>query len=353
MKILKIIIPILLAVVLVVLGKNLLEKRKAQNSKEDYAQKYAIVVDTITPKITQKTLSLPYIAEVKNDKETIINSKFSGKVLYIANLGDYVKKGDIIVKIDDSDLKAKLDEINSQILSIKQKIKAQEINLDNLILTHNRTKKLLEVKMASIEEYQNEENKIASLKAEIKSSYNNLKSLVSNKNSIQNNISYTIIKAPIDGIISQTFINKNETTFTAKPILKITPKNGNYLFITLPKKYNTIIYKNKKYNLITLNNTQNGLLTFRADINDSSLLTNQKVNIDVVEYEGKGCFIPYDAILSIDSKNYIFTPQPISIKILAKGKNEVLIDKNITQKIIVAKPDILLKIKAGYPIKEK
>jgi len=141
-----------------------------------------------------------------------------------------------------------------------------------------------------------------------------------------------------------------------KPILKITPKNGNYLFITLPKDYKQIVYKGKVYDLKALNNTFNSLKTFKAEVNDPTLLNGEKVNIKVVEFSGKGMFLPYDAILTVNGKNYVFVVNGNKtdikeVKILAQGEKYALIDQNITSPVVYAKPDILLRIKAGYPIK--
>jgi len=356
MKILKIAIPILLAVVLAISGMSLIKKRQEADKKLPPAEKIAITVKTITPSISEKTLSLPYFATVKNDNEVVINSKFAGKILYIKNLGDKVVKGEVVAKIDNTDLEAKLSEINSQISSVEQKLNAEKINLNNLLKTHARTKKLLDVKMASIEQYEAEKSKIATLKAQIKADQNSLIALKENKKAILNNMTYTTLKAPIDGVISAKFANKDDLALMGKPILKISPKNGSYLFITLPKKYNEIIYKNKIYPLTPLNATFNGLKTFKANVEDSSLINGEKVNIKVVEYRGKGVFVPYEAILSVNGKNYIFEvidnkPNVVEVNIKARGEKYILIDKEITNPVIVAKPDILLKIKSGHPIK--
>ncbi|WP_456479040.1 efflux RND transporter periplasmic adaptor subunit [Nautilia sp.] len=356
MKILKIVIPIILAAVLALSGMRLIKKRQAANEKLPPAQQIAIVVKTLTPKIESKTLTLPYIATVKNDKEVLINTKFAGKILYVKNLGDIVKKGETVAKIDSTDLNAKLKEINSQINSVKNKITAEKINLGNLKATHERTKKLLDVKMASIEQYQNEESKIATLKAQIKADKNSLKALYANRQAVLNNLSYTTLKSPINGVVSAKMLNKNDIAFTGKPILKITPKDGNYLFIILPKDYKQIVYKGKIYDLKPLNNTFNSLKTFKAEVNDPTLLNGEKVNIKVVEYSGKGVFLPYDAILTVNGKNYVFTVNDgktyiKEVKILAQGEKYALINQNITSPVIVAKPDILLRIKAGYPVR--
>jgi multidrug efflux pump subunit AcrA (membrane-fusion protein) len=356
MKILKIIIPVLLAVILAVSGMRLIKKRQATDEKLPPAEQIAIVVKTYKPQIENKTVTLPYIATVKNDNEVLVNTKFAGKVLYIKNLGEKVKKGETVAKIDNSDLKAKLKEINSQINSVKNKINAEKINLSNLKASHQRTKKLLDVKMASIEQYQGEESKIASLKAQIKADLNSLKALKANKQALINSLTYTTLKSPINGVISAKMLNKDDIAFAGKPILKITPKNGNYLFVTLPTDSKEIVYKNKIYPLIPLNSTFNSLKTFKADVNDPKLLNGQKVNIKVVEYSGKGVFLPYDAILTVNGKNYVFVVNGNEtvikeVKIKAQGEKYALIDQNITDPVVIAKPDILLRIKAGYPVR--
>jgi len=356
MKILKVLIPLILAVILAISGMRLIKKRQSADEKLPPAEQSAIVVKTITPSFEKKTLTLPYVASVKNDSEVLINTKFAGKILFVKQLGDNVKKGEIVAKIDNSDLNAKLKELDSQTNSLKHKLHAEEINLKNLLLTHARTKKLLAVKMASIEQYQNEQSKIATLKAQIKADKNSLKAVNANKNAILNSLSYTNLTSPVDGVVSAKMLNKDDIAFAGKPILKITPKNGNYLFVTLPKNYEKIIYKNKIYPLTPLNGTFNSLKAFKARVDDPKLISGEKIDVKVVEYDGEGVFLPYDAILSVNGKNYIFilndngvSSEEVDIK--AYGENYVLINKNVTETVIVAKPDILLRIKAGYPVK--
>jgi len=353
MKIVKILIGILVVVAVVFGAVTLVKKRQETDKKEKTATIYPIKVKTFIPKTENITLTLPYLAEVKNDKDVVINSKFSGKLLVVKDLGDKVTKNEVVAKIDASDLEAKLEEVKTKINSLKDKIAAQNITLKNLEATHKRTKQLLDVKMASIEQYQSEETKISSTKAQLKADLNSIKALKATKKSILNNLSYTTIKSPIDGVISAKFSNVGDNIFPGKPILKIASKNGNYLFITLPEPKKEIIYKNKRYNLIPLNLAVNGLLGYKVQVKDSSLVNGEKININVVEFSGNGIELPYDAILSIDNKNYVFDTQGNAkeVKIIAKGKNGVVVSGDIPNEIIVAKPDILLRIKAGYPVK--
>ncbi len=356
MKLIKSLIIILIAALIVAGGVKIIKKRKAEEASIPKPAVYPIVVKTYQPKEENLLLTLPYLALVKNSNEVTVNSKFAGRIEFVKELGEKVKKGDIVVKIDSSDLKAKLKSINENIKSLKAKLTAQNIALNNLKLTHKRTKELLNVKMASIEQYQNEESKLAELKASIKATKNAIKAANANKKAILQNLTYTVLKSPIDGVISAKFLNKNDNTFPGKPILKITSNKGNYLFVTLPENRKEIIYKGKIYPLIALNSTYNGLKTFKAEVNDNTLLPGEKVNIDVVEFKGNATALPYNAILSVNDRHYVLIPQsnkatPQEVHILAEGKNQVAIKENINSPVILAEPDLLLKIKAGYPIR--
>jgi len=351
MKVLKIVIPIIIAIALAFGGYRLIKLKKEADAKEKTATLYPIVVKMYQPEYKEVTLTLPAVAEVKNSNEVAIATKFPGKILYIKNLGEKVKKGDLLVKIDDSELKSQLNTIDSKIASLKDKINAQKISLENLIKTHIRTKKLLEVKMASIEQYQNEESKIATLKAAIKADENSLKSLYSQKQSILDNLKYTTIYANTNGVVSAKLFNKGDIAPMLKPILKITPNSGNYLLVFLPKEEKAIIYKEKEYPLIPLKSTINGIKAYKAEVEDKNLLPGEKVNVKVVTFQGKGTFLPFNTILTIENKNYIFTPKTKEIHIKVSGVEGVVIEEKIDTPVIQAEPDILLKIKAGYPIK--
>ena len=351
MKKIKISIALLIVIGLVIGAVKLVKKRKAEDAREKTATIYPIKVKAITPKTGEIKTTLKYLAIVKNSKETTINSKFAGKINYIAPLGSKVKKGDVIVKIDDTALKTALKEVDSNIKSIKKLINADRVNIYALKDTIARTKKLLAVKMASQEEYETQRAKLANLRAKLTADIEKLKTLKAKKSNIQNDLTYAIITAPIDGIVSAKFLNQGDNTFPGKPILKIASNEGNYLYIPLPKPYKEIIYKGKTYPLILLHTTFNGVPAYKAEVNDSSLTPGEKVDIKVVTFDGEGSLIPFDSLLSINGQNYIFdiNGHPIKANILATGEEGVVISNNVDE-VIEANPDILLKIRAGHPI---
>ena len=352
MKTLKIGFLVVVVMVIVGMGVKIIKHKIELNNKEQTPKIYPIKVDVLNVKNQNHLLSLPYLADVKNENSVILSTKFAGKIEYIKNLGDKVKKGDIVVKIDNNFLKSKLIGIETQLLSLTKNIDATKIALNNLIDNHKRTKKLVAVKIASVEKYNNESTQIAQTRSKLFGLLQTKISLEAQKQSLLNDINYLTLKAPIDGIISQKFFNLGNNIFSGKTILKISPPNGNYLYFSLPNKVDEIIFDNKIYKVTDLNIALNGLKTYKVKVKNN-LIEGQKVDIRVVTFNGNGVFIPYDSILSVDGKNYVLIPQnnkalPKEITIIARGDKGVIIKENIS-KIIKANSDILLRLKAGYP----
>ena len=152
-KLIAISVSVLILIGLVLGAIHLVKKRRAEDAKMKTAMIYPINAPAVKPKRGHIKTTLRYIALVKNSQETIVNSKFAGKINYIVPLGSKIKKGEVVVKIDTTPLKTKLKQTNENINSMKNVIEADIINLRTLKDTHERTKKLLQVNMASVEQY--------------------------------------------------------------------------------------------------------------------------------------------------------------------------------------------------------
>ncbi|EDM23518.1 efflux RND transporter periplasmic adaptor subunit [Caminibacter mediatlanticus] len=349
MRVLKIIIPIILLIVGVLFMRSLLLKKQEEDKKLSSAKIYPLIVESIKPTKKNVILTLSYEGIGVSKSDFLANTKFSSKILYIKNVGDEVKKGEVVAKLDDKELRENIKSIDTNILALTSTIYSQKAILNNLIDTLNRTKKLLKAKIASIEEVKNIENKILELKAQIKANEEKINSLKANKKVILNNLKYTKIISPIDGIVSAKFFNVNEVSAPAKPLLKISSKDS-YLLLNLPKKYSEIVYKGKIYPLIFLNQAKNSMYQYKADIN---VINGESVKVKAVEFRGEAVLLPFDAVLRIDNNSYVVTKHGVKkVNVLAEGEEGIAVSNDLDE-VVVAKPDILLKIKAGYPYRIK
>ena len=338
------------AVALVVLAALILRVKGLKNEEASLppAKAYAVVVSTIRPELGQNRLTLPYLAEVQNDKDVKLASKIAGRLDYILPSGSAVRKGEIIARIDNTSIK-------SNISSVQAQLTAQQQVLKNLEATHKRTLELIEARGASIEQSQMEESKIAGVQSQIESLRQKL-------NDLQNMLTYAIITSPVDGRISKTMVNKGDMAMPGHPVAALSAKNGFYLMVRVPDhlKIKGVILDGKNYEAIPLNSTFHGLAEYKVYTDKQGMTTGNRMTVDVVVYDGKGIKLPFDAVLNRDGKSYVLMAEgdiavPKPVNIVLSGEDGIIVsdDDLAGKQLVVAKQDILLKLISGVSIKIK
>ncbi len=351
------IIWIIIAILLIGGGVVVLKKKKQAMALIPPMKVYHQIVSVATPKTENITLTLPALAQVQSDLDVELSSKLSARITSMVKSGDVVKKGQIVVTLDHDELLAKKEAIKLQMLSLEADITAREIGLDNMISTHKRTKELLDVRGASIEQYDSERGKIASMKAGLQGLTGQKGILEQNNKELSNLLSYAVIVSPIDGMVSATSANVGVIAMPGKPLLSIQAKDGKYLLIRsaddiVPQQ---VIFEKQSYPLVVLNHTYRGLDEYRADVKTGSN-SGERLPVRLVIYQGGGTMIPPSALLQKEGQRFCFVPdgeraRPVMVKVVASGTEGVVVEGVTAEKVITAKPDILLKLLAGVPVK--
>jgi len=338
----------IVVIVIVVAGITLIQIRKNKENKLPMAASYAMVVSTITPEYGKTQLTLPYIALVQNDADVSLSTKIAGRVEFIKPSGSKVRKGEVIVRIDDTDIRSSITSVGSQ-------INAAETTLKNLKATHQRTLELLAVKGASIEQAQNEESGIASLEAQ-------LETLKQKRYEANNMSSYAVIKAPVDGTLSKTMLNTGDVVMPGHPVGNISAGNGYYLLVRLPGDLpvSGVKYQGQFYEALQLNSTFNGLNEYKVYVDQQNLTTDSKEQVDVVVFDGEAIKLPHDAILNRDGKSFAMVvngekAESQVVNILQTGEDGLVVDNKdlVSIQLVIAKQDVLLKLASGASIKIK
>ncbi|WP_457746644.1 efflux RND transporter periplasmic adaptor subunit [Sulfurimonas sp.] len=346
-KYIKIAIGAVVVVAVVVVGVKKVQDARAQDANLPQGKIYPIVVSIMSPTIALRKLTLPYLAEVANDKDVKLSARIAARVQMIQPSGSSVKKGDVLVRLDTTTIK-------SSLLSAQEQIQAAKIALKNLEATHKRTLELLKVHGVSIEESQKETTMIANTQAQ-------LNALKQKEIELKNNLSYATILSPVNGVIAKTFVNQGSISAPAKPLVAISSKNGFYLMVRVPTTLpiEGVEFQGNFYPATALNTTYHGLAEYKVYTGSANLISGDKVEVDVVVFNHKAILLPFDAILSRDNKSYVLIVQNNSattqeVHIIQSAQQGVIISDNLVgKKIVVAKPDILLKLTSGHTLKVK
>jgi len=299
------IIILFLVIIILILGLSLYKEYFSlgqKNSGQKIVKKDEIIpVKTIK---VRKNIILDYIKAVGTihpDQKALISSKVPGKIekIYV-NVGDYVKKGDVLVKLEQTDFilaieqakaavnlaKANLSKIlagtrKEQIEQAKAGVLSAKAALKNAEIEFNRIKKLFKDKVVPKSAYDgaktrydiakaaykraNEAWRLAKkgatkedidiIKARVQQAEVGLKTA---KTQFEN----TIIKSPIEGFITAKLMSEGERCQTMPPSMilqimnikkvkvecSICEREINRIFINMPVKVKVEAYPDEEFN---------------------------------------------------------------------------------------------------------
>jgi len=370
-------ITLLLVIVIVVSGLLLLKKRKADLALAAPAMILPAVVATETLQPGPVLLTLPAMGVVASDVSAVLSTKVSGQVTDIYKQeGASIKKGDVLARIDVKDLEAKKNGLSLQRQGMAFQIeskKAEAISLETSLKSaadsHQRTKELLDIKGASVEQYSQEEAELARIRSNLTGARNSIETLQksmetigASMHEIDSLMDYATLASPIDGTVSQILVRPGDLATPGKPLVRISSKTGLYLNLSLPDTFraNEVMVKDQVFPLTSRDQAgETGLVQYVAPLpQNMGLVERQFVNVRVIVYKADSVLLPVDALLTMNGDASVFVLEPdgktarrMTVHIIHRGIEGVAVSENLGgQTVIVAKPDILLRVSAGVPI---
>jgi len=177
----------------------------------------ATIVDGRVVKPSQIANEIGVTGTILSNEEVTLQSQVAGIVTHIYfTEGSHVNKGDMLIKIDDSQLQAQLqkDEVAKEIAAI----------------TEERQKKLLAINGISQQDYDIALNNLKSVEADIKM--------------LQVQIGYTDIRAPFDGNIGLRNVSEGSYISQNTVLVNLEEISPVKVDFSVPEKYISQVQKN-------------------------------------------------------------------------------------------------------------
>jgi HlyD family secretion protein len=148
--------------------------------------------------------------------QTVVSSKISGRIVQmLADQGDRVETGQVLVRLDDSELVQQAEIARSALSAAKATVERVETDerrtkavMDKVLRDHERNRKLFANKSISVNEIENSEKSLTVAEADYASaraaSLEKRRNLVVAQNTLDYNLARledTVIKAPFKGLI--------------------------------------------------------------------------------------------------------------------------------------------------------
>ncbi len=368
-KFIKIAIFILIVAVLAFGGITLLKKRKAQLANLPTPERPVYVVKGALVKKGHVTVKRDFIGKIEPDNIVLVSTKYPGyiKKLYVSE-NSKVKKGDLIAVIDDFPVKKEIENLSLSIGSLKTQVEALysqkgalKIALQTAKNIYLRNEKLYKKKAIPKEKLEISYSNFKKTEAQYKQTIAKIQELQAKisqlKNQIQvkkDQLSYLVIKSPVNGVVSKVFVKEGNIAFKGKPVVSIETNKNYKLLVSFPSKTSVkagtpvVVHLISKDILSSVKKVypsadKNSLYTAEIRLKElpEGIKSNSLINVSFILEKKEGLLVPKNAILNLTGKTYILTVKDnqfvkIPVKIVAIDEKNALIEGNVSEGTPVA-----------------
>ena len=319
-------ILLLIVIAAIVFGAVKLFKTRQesrQNQTTPIERHYAIKTVNAETKSLQERRS--FLAEIKPVQGVNVASKLSGLITRLrVSENSVVKKGDLLIQIDDGELQSNLSAAEAQ-------KKAQLADLDYARSLLDRNEKLYKAGGLSREKYDASvvlyQNKTAALET-----------TAQKIKQIKIQLDYLNIKAPFDGMVSALLLHAGDLALPGKAILKLHSEAQQMIFSYMPTSKSirvgqSVFYQKRRVGAVSklYDHSENGLLVAEVSLDAPMNAANHSLlNIEVVTNEKSGCAVPLSTLLHQNSAVSVMLYQeehfmPLAVNITVQDHHEALV----------------------------
>jgi len=311
---------------LLIKGKGLLKERQEQVASAPTPAVDAISMPVVKATQGKMQQRISFLAKIEADKSIALSTKLAGYIESVeVEESQSVKQGDLLVRIDETELRSSLDA-----LKITEAAQKNDLALAKSIYARNQklyrigglAKEMLETSRVGVEmknaQLQNTTEKIAQL---------------------EHQLSYLSIRAPFDGVVDAILLHEGDLAATGKPILRMSNRAQKLLFSFAPaqakmlSKGQAVLSEGEKIGAIRAiyPTATNGLITAEASLDAPlDLPIGSSVNITVVTAQQQGCQLPDTTIVHQKGGDKVmvyrqghFVPQDVTV--LLHSNNQVMV----------------------------
>ncbi|MFN1834075.1 efflux RND transporter periplasmic adaptor subunit [Balneola sp. MJW-20] len=170
-----------------------------------------IEVETATAKLKTITQLVSSSGRIQPEVEVIIRPDVSGEIIELSvKEGDFVKKGDLLVRIKPDIFQARIDELNAALLTQKARLEQTRASLIQAESAFRKNKELYDKDLISELEFTQIKSEYESQKASLKASEYQVESAQAQLRRAKEELDQTVIRAPQDGTVTGLDVEAGE-----------------------------------------------------------------------------------------------------------------------------------------------
>lgn len=168
-------------------------------------------VETATAKLKTITQLVSASGKVQPEIEVVIRPDVSGEIIDLAvKEGDFVRKGDLLVRIKPDIYQAQIDNLNAALLTQKARLEQTRASLIRADAAYKRDAQLYDKDLISEMEYIQTKSEWESEKASLKAAEYQIQSAEAQLRQAKEELEQTVIRAPQHGTVTGLAVEEGE-----------------------------------------------------------------------------------------------------------------------------------------------
>ena len=280
------------------------------------------------------SLSVDVVGTLTAGSTLSVTPQLSGTVTFVgADVGQAVKKGQTLLKLDDSTLRTQLVQAQAALEQAQNAVQQTKANRDLAASTLDRIKALYDVGGASRQDLNNAQTQFTNAQVAYQtSSTATLQSARSQIQNLQLQLAKTVITSPVNGTLANRAANVGEVVGPAQPVMSLVDNGPLKLVATLSATQTDLVRIGQPVNLRTDALPGESFVGKVSSVGPASIATGQFFPLEVrvfdpgnrlrvgmiatgnlgARYSPTVPVIPVSAIAQIGNQNYVYR--------LAEGK---------------------------------
>lgn len=194
----------------------------SSSDESERQQDPPISVVTQTADLVKGTESHRFSGTVTSDRTINMSTKVMGRITQLdVEEGDFVEKGDVLIRIKDDNLQAQKRQVESSLIEAKA-------GMQNVETNYNRMKNLYEQESATKKELDDISTEYEMAKAKVQT-------LESKLQEIEDMLDYTLLTAPFDGYVVSKMASEGDMAGPGQPIIAFEQEDMMKIKVTVPE----------------------------------------------------------------------------------------------------------------------
>ena len=353
-------LPIIVIILVIVVGLLAVRmKRMKQKNSSPLLKSAPMTVQTV--KVDRQTISSGrhVLGEVIGGDEADIAPRIMARVVDVkVREGAAVTKGQVLALLDGREQQDAVD-------AATDGLDAAKIAAETQHDATARDKVLYEAKAISQEQWDRSRSLAAAMDAKLAAARKNLKVA-------RTRLSYTILTAPVSGVVARRLIDPGDLVVPGKPVLEVVRQTDVRVRGKLPQEDLAHLQVGQPVTMTVGGDEisapvsrifpaadRNHLVTFEVDLASppSSFVAGATVGMDIAFTAAEGISVPVAALLEGEHGDWVFkvtdgTVHPVKVQILSTSSEFAAVsgDLNSGDMVVVARPSRLMMLSEGQPV---